>query len=110
MRKIRVIKDMPGIKAGSISVVYSNGMIDESHYCVEYLVKEGWVEWVKEPLTLESKYKEIISQETIPGDVARYLSEIAKAHYLEAITSKDIPWEGDPISLQEEIFKVIEEA
>lgn len=50
--EVTIIKEFPGVKVGENYVVSDDGMVECSQYCIEFLIKGGWVEECKKKESL----------------------------------------------------------
>lgn len=95
MKKIRILRDMPYAKKGEIFNISSfsayvlHGILSSSIFELnerEFLIQEGWIEYVKEEKTLEEKFNELEIRKfgLLPtADTGYKLSKLAKEHFLE---------------------------
>lgn len=109
MKKIRVIKDLPFAKVGEEFDLNCDGELyiwsgRHTIIMIEKMIKDGWLEWVEEPKTLEDKFRDKYSV-WYPESPNNYkmiaLAHIAKEHYLEVFdkfnTGKIVEVELDAI-------------
>ena len=91
MKKVKVIKEMPFAKVGDIWDVKDRGLnhttrtftlttVPYKDTPVEPMIRDGWLEWVEEPKSLEEIFKDYYNQE---GGYPNYedLAKIAYNHY-----------------------------
>ncbi len=114
MKKVRVIKEMPFAKVGTVielDEVRSNSIvintIDGLYYRfvkdeLTYLIEDKWLEWVKEEKSLEEKFKimlfSVARRESELSELDYlHLSSIATTHFLEAFDNITVLWDGEPL-------------
>lgn len=80
--RVRFLKEVPGLGIGKILdiKVDSDGVTDICYCNIDYLIKEGWVEKIKER-TLAEKFDDFIVS---PKYVSK-LCQITKDHYREIV-------------------------
>lgn len=79
MKKIRVIREMPKMKVGE---EIENAEV--FFVSTDYLIKNGWIEYVEEPKSLEQKLKDIYETETGQYIYSpNFISVLALKHFLE---------------------------
>ena len=93
MKKVRILKEMPFAKVGTVWEDHSGGIsidictIEYPIRNIHWLVKDGWLEWVEEEKTLEEKIKLVTwryypKEEDDARQWSRDAAQIAKEHYL----------------------------
>jgi len=126
MKKIRVTRDMPFAKVGEIfdpneltKMIRSfNGNIMRREDCIHRMIRDGWIEFVKEDKSLEekiiNKYGKLSTEYFTDNfnDFIRNFSNIAKEHHIDII-KKRFNIKDDYFSLGEKqiintIIKVME--
>ncbi len=108
MKKVRVTRDMPFAKVGEefetrndVFLKISNPTGMTHHFGrkeVELLIKDGWLEWVKEEKSLEEKFQRTWYEPDkksyqIESNVARLLSKIALRDFKEKFDKADKDWD-----------------
>lgn len=85
MKKYKALKDMPGWKKGAIhttdEICVGVNIFKTAHYDFNFLIKEGWIEEVKEEDPLVRKFRDFY--DNLPGDYYKDLANIARAYFRE---------------------------
>lgn len=123
MKKVRVLKEMPFAKVGEESYTIEHGIFQYGQQLggynlyvkdIDKWIKDGWLEWVEEPKSLEEKLEQLklrVTAEnyiTLKYEDTALVAQIAKEHYL-AVVNKVIEECGVVYGRKEVIRKAIEE-